>query len=133
VKKYKNYILLALIFCLALYLRLDGLGSHGFFMDECLFIGMVQHPSTQELIPSLIGRLSNTDDEFSTRLPFALAGSLTVLALYWVIGYDDKRKRAAWSMRLEGATPIKWHRRIIVKIRLMYWRIRNGSPFKKQR
>ena len=86
---HKNHILLSLIFCIALYLRLDNLGGHGYFIDEALFIGMVQHPSSQELIPSLIGKLSNTDDEFSTRLPFAIAGSLTVLALYWVIKNKD--------------------------------------------
>jgi hypothetical protein len=85
----RRYIFLSIIFLLACFLRFSELGKYGFFIDECLFIGMTQHISTQELVPSLIGQLTDTNDEFSTRFPFALAGSLTVLALYWVI--KDKK------------------------------------------
>jgi 4-amino-4-deoxy-L-arabinose transferase-like glycosyltransferase len=85
----RRYIFLSIIFLLACFLRFSELGEYGFFIDECLFIGMTQHISTQELVPSLIGQLTDTNDEFSTRFPFALAGSLTVLALYWVIKNKD--------------------------------------------
>jgi hypothetical protein len=85
----RNYIFLALIFILALYLRTESLGGHGFWIDECLYIGMVQKPSTQEFIPSIMGQLSNTNNEFSVRLPFALAGVFTVISLFWVTKNKD--------------------------------------------
>ena len=34
------------------------------------------------------------------------------------------RKRVEWSQILEGATPIKRSRRLIVKLRYNYWKIR---------
>lgn len=80
-----KYLWLILIFCYALWIRTENLGGHCFWIDETLYIGMVQNISTQELVPSLIGKLTNTNDEYSTRLPFAIAGSLTVFAIYFVL------------------------------------------------
>lgn len=81
----KNYIFLFIIFLIALYFRFENLCGHGLWIDECLYVGMVQNISTQELVPSLIGKLFSTDSEFWIRFPFAFAGSLTVLALYYAI------------------------------------------------
>lgn len=35
---------------------------------------------------------------------------------------EESRNRAEWGIILEGGKPIKWYRRPIVRLRMLYWR-----------
>lgn len=43
----------------------------------------------------------------------------------YITDKKEIKKRVAWSQTLEGATPIKWYRRPIVRFRMWYWGIEN--------
>jgi|WetSurMetagenome_2_1015567.scaffolds.fasta_scaffold288428_2 hypothetical protein len=79
------YILLGIVFLIGTFLRLQNLGIPPLWIDEALFAGWVAGWPPQEFIPVFIAKLlPNT--EFFLRLPFALCGSLTILAFYRVTG-----------------------------------------------
>lgn len=55
-----------------------------------------------------------------------LQGSFKVIALEKNQRMNKQAKRrTAWTQKLEGAKPIKWWKRPIVKLRMFYWKIIN--------
>jgi uncharacterized membrane protein YjjP (DUF1212 family) len=85
----KKYLPILLITLIGAYLRFNGLGDKPLFVDEALFGLWVRGEiSSQELFPVLLLKPFNPSNEFSLRLIFALAGTLTIPALYMVIKRD---------------------------------------------
>jgi hypothetical protein len=76
----------------ASYLRLANLGVPALWIDEVLLLRFTGHPAPQELIPQLaVWSMTSLfgNSEFIIRLPFALAGILTVAAIPLVIRKDS--------------------------------------------
>lgn len=65
------------------YLRFANLGDAPLWCDEAAFAtSMVNFTERQEYLPAAIARILGTSDELRTRIPFALAGTLSILAVY---------------------------------------------------
>ncbi len=80
--------ILIVVFLIGIYLRFWHLGAPPLWVDEALFVRF-NNWSNHGLIPVVIHSLFNTQSEYWLRFPSACAGSLTILAVYWVI--SDKR------------------------------------------
>jgi len=67
-----------------------------FWMDEVLYMRMLDRFRWQEFTTVGIGKLFGISSEIGARLPIVIAGSLTILAVYWVI--HDKRYALACAV-----------------------------------
>ena len=73
------------------FLRFWNLGGLPFWCDEAFFATNIYRlEAHQEYLPGLIAHIFGVSNEFWTRFPFALAGTLTIAAVYWV-------KPSRWS------------------------------------
>lgn len=99
----KNYQFLIVITLLGFLLRFIGLGEHPLFIDEALFGFFIQSPMTQEFTTVFIGKLFNLHTEFELRLLSAIAGVLTIPAVYWVL--KDK-SMAIWASLFVAVCPL---------------------------
>lgn len=81
----KDYYYLAVITIIGAFLRFYQLDLRPFFVDEALFGLWVREAGlpSQEWIPILLGKLM-PDTEIGLRWWFALAGTLTIPAMYFV-------------------------------------------------
>ena len=80
----KDKTILAIALTLGAYLRFHNLGGSPFWIDEVLYRWWVDGDQIkQEFIPIFLSRLLPSG-EFWTRFPFALAGTLTIWAIYHV-------------------------------------------------
>jgi 4-amino-4-deoxy-L-arabinose transferase-like glycosyltransferase len=70
------------------YLRFANLDLLPFWIDEVLFIRFIESPP-QEFIPVYLAKILCLEGEFEIRFPFALAGTLTIPALYYVAKNKD--------------------------------------------
>ena len=82
-------ITLLAITLLAAYLRFWNLGVPCLWVDEGLFVGFFDEGVHQEFLTVWLYGLFRPDTEFWIRFPFALAGTLTIPAIYLVM--KDKR------------------------------------------
>lgn len=84
----KSYnIVLAIIFAGGLILRFGGLNKP-LWIDEVLFASYVKNGAAQEFIPLVIGRFMvwlDLTGDFWLRMPFAVASSATIIAVYFAI------------------------------------------------
>jgi len=83
--------LLIVVFIIGLLIRLQNI-SRPFWIDEVLYMNYIESWRPQEFITVGIGKvlcMVGLNSEIWIRMPFVVAGSLTVLVVYWVIG--DKR------------------------------------------
>lgn len=74
-------------FVVGVALRLRDI-ARPFWMDEALYMNWLSSSRPQEFLTVWIGKILvflGLDSEVWIRLPFVLAGSLTILAVYWVI------------------------------------------------
>ena len=79
------------------YLRLANLGVAPYWIDEVLFVNWVNGGGpTQEFIPITLAKLLGLHGEFWIRLPFALAGALTVPLVYLMA--NDKKLGACAAL-----------------------------------
>ena len=81
----KNASILTLIIAVGSLLRLVNLGVPPLWVDEGLFINFWKIGARQEFIPVWINHLFAPTTEFWIRFPFALAGILTIPAIYLAI------------------------------------------------
>jgi hypothetical protein len=81
---YRAAVLLA-VTSLGAYLRFASLGDPPFWIDEAIFMDFVRHGGRQEFLPVWIAQLFGLEGEFWVRFPFALCGTLTIPAVYFVI------------------------------------------------
>lgn len=84
--KYKEYYILALITLIGGYLRFHNLGLNPFWHDEAFF-GMTIRDGIwrQEFITHLIASVFNLNTDYSLRFVSALAGTLSIPAIYYVL------------------------------------------------
>jgi len=100
----KYYFIILVIFFFGTWLRIDKLGDKPLWVDEVLHVINVQEGSLkQDYIPQLMGHIFGTESEFFIRLPFALFGSLSILAVYFVV--KDK-KAALYVAGIIAITPL---------------------------
>ena len=93
----KEYIVLIILFLFTLYFRFTGLGYSEYHADEaynCIIKSIDvlsgnkeiffsdKRPPTQIIIPTLSYFLTGNYNEFNIRLPFALAGSVSIIVVY---------------------------------------------------
>lgn len=82
---------MALFFIVGLFLRLRGI-DRPFWIDEASYMNWIKSGRAQEFVTVGIGWVScalGLNSEVWIRMPFVLAGALTIPVVYWVI--QDKR------------------------------------------
>ncbi len=66
------------------YLRLANLGVPPLWCDEAIFATRIYDGTVlQEFLPMVISHVLGVGSELTARLPFAIAGALTIPAVYW--------------------------------------------------
>ncbi|MBK7256261.1 MAG: hypothetical protein IPI01_00240 [Ignavibacteriae bacterium] len=66
------------------YLRLAHLGVLPLWCDEAIFATRIYDGTVfQEFLPMVVSHILGVGSEFTARLPFAIAGILTIPAVYW--------------------------------------------------
>ena len=87
--KYKSIWILAGITFLGGLLRFMWLGDRPLWIDEVIFFNIAKDGLwNQEIIPAAIQWLFRPESEFWIRFQFALAGTLTIPAVYYVLRED---------------------------------------------
>ena len=84
---YKPNQLILIMFAIALgaYLRLYNLGLPPLWCDEAILATRIHDfEINQEQIPAILSYLVGVNDEFHTRLPYAITGILTIAAIYFI-------------------------------------------------
>lgn len=83
----KQTIILLILFLLGSFLRFNYLDNKPLWIDEVSFVNEASKPDiwNREIIPAMIQYTFHFNNEFWIRFPFALAGSLTILAMYLAI------------------------------------------------
>jgi len=86
VSKYNQYYILALITLIGGYLRFHNLGLSPLWIDEAFFAIIVKNGIwEQEFIPHFLTYIFNPETEFGFRVFSALAGTLSITAIYFVL------------------------------------------------
>lgn len=98
-----NYLFLTVITLLGFLLRFIDLGHYPLWIDESLFGFYIKDGATQEFTTVFIGQLFNLHTEFELRSLSALAGTLTIPAVYLVL--KDK-KMALWASLFVAVCPL---------------------------
>jgi uncharacterized membrane protein len=78
----KHWATLALITVVGGWLRFNGLGNAPLWVDECIFYDLIRRGGTQEFVPVWIATILGLHSEFWLRSMSALAGTLTIVAIY---------------------------------------------------
>ena len=89
---------MGILFIFGLLLRLRDI-ARPFWMDEVLYMNWLHSGRPQEFVTVWIGKILlflGLGSEVWIRMPFVIAGSLTILAVYWVI--RDKRYAMACAV-----------------------------------
>jgi len=83
----KNIVLLLLIFIAGFVLRIAYLDTKPLWIDEVIFVNISNRGPlgwNQEIIPCAVQYLFSPSSEFWIRFQFAMAGTLSILAIYFI-------------------------------------------------